>query len=114
MKVLKVNGKDYIVKFTSKTIQELNSQGVTLIQLTNDLQEMKVDNLYKAFHGALKSMQHDITLDKALSIIDEYYEENEDNDIESFFGIVIEEYSSAMGLGKKFKEMMKQSKVEVE
>ena len=31
MKVLKVNGKDYIVKFTSKTIQELNSQGVTLI-----------------------------------------------------------------------------------
>lgn len=108
MKVLKINNKDYILKFTSKTIQELNAKGITLIQLINDLQDMKVDNLYDTFMYGLKAMQYDITLDKALEILDQYYEEDENNDLEVFFTMVIEEYSKAMGLGKKFKEMMSQ------
>ena len=30
MKVLKINKKDYVVKFTSKVIRELNVKGITL------------------------------------------------------------------------------------
>ena len=110
MKVLRINKKDYALKFTSKTIQELNAQDITLMQLINDLQEMKVNNLYKTFQYGLKAMQHDIDEEKALEIIDQYYEEDENNDLEVFFTMVIEEYSKAMGLGKKFKEMMEQQK----
>lgn len=108
MRILKINNKDYVLKFTSKTIQELNAQDITLMGLINDLQEMKVDKLYTTFMYGLKAMQHDITLDRALEILDEYYEEDENNDLEVFFTMVIEEYSKAMGLGKKFKEMMGQ------
>ena len=110
MRILKINNKDYVLKFTSKSIQELNAKGITLVQLINDLQEMKVDNLYDTFMYGLKTMQHDMTLDKALEILDQYYEEDESNDLEVFFTMVIEEYSKAMGLGKKFKEMMEQQK----
>ena len=110
MRILKINNKDYVLKFTSRSIQELNAKNITLMQLINDLQEMKVNNLYEAFAYGLKSMQHDMTLDKALDILDQYFEENEDNDLEVFFTMLIEEYSKAMGLGKKFKEMMEQQK----
>ena len=106
MKVLKVNNKDYIIKFTSKAIQELNAHDITLIGLMNDLESMRVDRLYTAFTYGLKAMQHDITEEKALSIIDDFYEEDENNDIEKFFYLVVGEYSKAMGLGKKFKELL--------
>ena len=106
MKVIKINNKDYVLKFTSQAISQLNSKGITLVSLSNDMQGMKVDSLYETFAYGLKAMQHDMTLEKAYTVIDEYFE-NEENDIESFFELVLEEYSKAMGLGKKFKEIMK-------
>ena len=108
MRVLKINNKDYVIKFTSQTIKELNAKGITLVGLMQDLEKMKVDQLYDTFEYGLKTMQHDITTEKALSIIDEYYDEDENNDLESFFKILLEEYSKAMGLGKTFKELMNQ------
>ena len=114
MKILKINKKDYVIKFTSKVIKELNAQGVTLIGLTDDLQVMKVDNLYTVFYHGLKAMSHDITMDRALEIIDEYFEEDENNDLETFFKLILEEYASAMGLGKKFRETMIQQGIVTE
>ena len=108
MRVLKINNKDYVIKFTSQTIKELNAKGITLGGLIEDLDKMKVDKLYDIFEYGLKAMQHDITTEKALSIIDEYYDEDENNDFEEFFKMLLEEYSKAMGLGKKFKELMSQ------
>lgn len=113
MKVLKIDKKDYVLKFNSECISNLNALGITLIGLTNDLQEMKVDNLYTTFYYGLKAMQKDMTIEEAYKVIDAYYEENEDNSIETFFEIVLEDYSKAMGLGKKFKEMMTGQKVKL-
>ena len=113
MKVIKINNKDYVLKFTSQTISELNAKGITLVSLSNDMQSMKVSSLYEAFACGLKAMQHDMTLEKAYRVIDEYFED-EENDIESFFKLVLEEYSKSMGLGKRFKELMKENQVGIE
>lgn len=113
MKVIKINNKDYVLKFTSQTISELNAKGITLVSLSNDMQSMKVSSLYEAFACGLKAMQHDMTLEKAYRVIDEYFED-EENDIESFFKLVLEEYSKSMGLGKRFKELMKEHQVGIE
>jgi hypothetical protein len=109
MKVLKINNKDYVLKFTSQTIRELNSKDITLNSLIKDMENLKINGLYDAFYYGLKTMQKDITQDKALSIIDEYFEEDENNDIEKFFTLIIEEYSNAMGLGKLMKESLTQA-----
>lgn len=113
MKVIKINNKDYVLKFTSQTISELNAKGITLVSLSNDMQSMKVSSLYEAFACGLKAMQHDMTLEKAYRVIDEYFED-EENDIEGFFKLVLEEYSKSMGLGKRFKELMKENQVGIE
>lgn len=113
MKVLKINNKDYVLKFTSQTISELNSKGITLVSLSSDMETMKINNLYETFAYGLKTMQHDMTLEKAYTIIDEYFE-SEENDIENFFKLVLEEYSNAMGLGKKFKEIMENQQTKTE
>lgn len=113
MKVLKIDKKDYVIKFNSECISNLNALGITFIGLSKDMETMRVDNLYKTFYHGLKAMQHDITLEETYKIIDSYYEESEDNDIESFFMLVLEDYSKAMGLGKKFKEMTTEQKVKL-
>ena len=74
MKVIKINNKDYVLKFTSQAISELNAKGITLVSLSNDMQSMKVSSLYEAFACGLKAMQHDMTLEKAYLVIDEYFE----------------------------------------
>ena len=39
-------------------------------------------------------------------LIDAYYEEG--GEVEAFFIMILEEYANSMGLGAKFKEIMKQ------
>lgn len=105
MKLIKINDKDYVIKFTAKAVSELNElEGITLSGLSQDLEQMKVTRLYKAFFYSLKAMQHDITMDNAYKLIDALYEEG--MELEEFFKLVLSEYASAMGLGKKFKEIM--------
>ena len=104
MKILKANGVDYVLKFGAGAIAELNDHDITLAGLSADLEEMRVKKLYTTFFYGLKTMQHDITQEKAYHIIDSLFEEG--MELEEFFKIVLEEYASAMGLGKKFKEIM--------
>ena len=106
MKVLKINKKDYVLKFTTKAIMNLNAKGITLTSLASDMEKLNLISLYEAFHEGLKFANKDITLDQTYEIIDSYYEEA--GEVEEFFTIVLEEYSKAMGLGNKFKEIMKQ------
>lgn len=114
MKILNIGKKDYFLKYTSSIIQQLHSKDITLNKLIDDLQSLRLPSLYETFYYGLKTMQHDITLEKSLSIIDEYFEEDENNEMEVFFNIIIEEYGKAMGLGKKIKELMKEQQVEKE
>ena len=106
MKVLKINKKDYVLKFTTKALMNLNAKGITLTSLASDMEKLNLISLYEAFHESLKFANKDITLDQTYEIIDSYYEEA--GEVEEFFTIVLEEYSKAMGLGNKFKEIMKQ------
>ena len=45
-------------------------------------------------------------LDETYELIDLYYEEG--GEVETFFMMILEEYAKSMGLGMKFKEIMKQ------
>ena len=109
MKVLKINKKDYVLKFTTKALMNLNAKGITLTSLASDMEKLNLISLYEAFCEGLKFANKDITLDETYEIIDSYYEEG--GEVEQFFTIVLEEYSKAMGLGNKFKEIIKQQQI---
>ena len=106
MKVIKINKKDYVLKFTTKALMNLNSKGITLASLSSDMENLNLMSLYEAFCEGLKFANKDITLDETYEIIDSYYEEG--GEVQEFFMMILEEYSRAMGLAKQFKETMKQ------
>ena len=106
MRVLKINKKDYVLKFTTKALMNLNAKGITLTSLSQDMEQLNLISLYEAFHEGLKFANKDITLDETYEIIDSYYEEG--GEVQEFFVMILEEYSRAMGLAKQFKETMKQ------
>ena len=106
MKVIKINKKDYVLKFTTKALMNLNSKGITLTSLSLDMEKLNLVSLYEAFHEGLKFANKDITLDEACELVDVYYEEG--GEMEAFFVMVLEEYAKSMGLGAKFKEMIRQ------
>jgi hypothetical protein len=106
MKVLKINKKDHVLKFTTKALMSLNAKGITLTSLSQDMEQLNLISLYEAFHEGLKFANKDITLDQAYELIDLYYEEG--GEVETFFMMILEEYANSMGLGMKFKEIIKQ------
>ena len=106
MKVIKINKRDYVLKFTTKALMNLNAKGITLTSLSQDMEQLNLISLYEAFHEGLKFANKDITLDKAYELIDLYYEEG--GEVETFFMMILEEYANSMGLGAKFKEIIKQ------
>ena len=108
MKVLKINKKDYVLKFTTKALMNLNAKGITLTSLSEDMEKLNLISLYEAFHEGLKFSNANITLDEVYELIDAYYEEA--GEVETFFMLILEEYAKSMGLGAKFKEIMKQQK----
>ena len=108
MKVLKINKKDYVLKFTTKALINLNAKGITLTSLSEDMEKLNLISLYEAFHEGLKFSNANITLDEVYELIDAYYEEG--GEVETFFMLILEEYAKSMGLGAKFKEIMKQQK----
>ena len=108
MKVIKINKKDYVLKFTTKALMNLNAKGITLTSLSQDMENLNLMSLYEAFCEGLKFANKDITLDQAYELIDLYYEEG--GEVENFFMMILEEYAGSMGLGAKFKEIIKQQK----
>ena len=106
MKVIKINKKDYVLKFTTKALMNLNAKGITLASLSADMEKLNLISLYEAFHEGLKFGNSNITLDEVYDLIDLYYEEG--GEVEYFFTTILEEYAKSMGLGKKFKEIIEQ------
>ena len=49
MKVLKINKKDYVLKFTTKALMNLNAKGITLASLFSDMENLNLMSLYEAF-----------------------------------------------------------------
>ena len=108
MKVIKINKKDYVLKFTTKALMNLNAKGITLTSLSQDMENLNLMSLYEAFCEGLKFANKDITLDQTYELIDLYYEEG--GEVENFFMMILEEYAGSMGLGAKFKEIIKHQK----
>ena len=106
MKVIKISKKDYVLKFTTKALMNLNSKGITLTSLSSDMESLNLVSLYEAFHEGLKFANKDITLVEVYELIDVYYEEG--GEVDAFFMVILEEYAKSMGLGAKFKEIIKQ------
>ena len=106
MKVIKINKRDYVLKFTTKALMNLNAKGITLTSLSQDMEQLNLISLYEAFYEGLKFANKDITLDQAYELIDLFYEEG--GEVEAFFMMILEEYANSMGLGAKFKEIIKQ------
>ena len=106
MKVIKINKRDYVLKFTTRAVTNLNSKGITLASLFSDMENLNLMSLYEAFCEGLKFANKDITLDETYELIDLYYEEG--GEVENFFMMILEEYAKSMGLGMKFKEIIKQ------
>ena len=106
MKVIKINNKAHVLKFTTKALMNLNSKGITLTSLSADMEKLNLISLYEAFCEGLKFANKDITLDETYELIDLYYEEG--GEVEAFFMMILEEYAKSMGVGMKFKEIIKQ------
>ena len=106
MKVLKINKRDYVLKFTTKALVNLNAKGITLTSLSQDMEQLNLISLYEAFYEGLKFANKDITLDQAYELIDMYYEEG--GEVEAFFMMILDEYANSMGLLMQFKEIIKQ------
>ena len=49
MKVIKINKKDYVLKFTTKALMNLNAKGITLTSLSQDMENLNLMSLYEAF-----------------------------------------------------------------
>ena len=88
MKVIKINKKDYVLKFTTKALMNLNSKGITLTSLSSDMESLNLVSLYEAFHEGLKFANKDITLDEVYELIDVYYEEG--GEVDAFFMVILE------------------------
>ena len=69
MKVLKINKKDHVLKFTTKALMNLNAKGITLTSLSADMEKLNLISLYEAFHEGLKFANNNITLDETYELI---------------------------------------------
>lgn len=112
MKILKINNKECVLKFTTRSMMTLNAKDITLTTLVEDMQSLNLVRLYDALHEGLKFANSSITIDETYELIDAYYEE--ENTIEELFMIVLEEYSKSMGLHKKFRELIEEQQQKIQ
>ena len=49
MKLIKINKKDYVLKFTTKALMNLNSKGITLTSLSSDMEKLNLVSLFANF-----------------------------------------------------------------
>lgn len=103
MKNIKIGNETHVIKFTSKAIMNLSAREINLGTLGEALQKQDLSQFYQAFYEGLKAMNHNMTFDKALELLDIYFED-ENNEMEELVMLVLEEFATAMGLGKAFKK----------
>lgn len=107
MKMIKINGQDLVMKFSTKVINLMNLEGISLKTITEDLKtNFDTTKLNKAFYYSLITMQKDITEERAYELLDLWIDEGKDG--ESIQYEVIGELMTAMGFKKQFKQMTKE------
>ena len=73
------------------------------------MEKINLISLYEDFHEGLKFANKDITLAETYEIIDSYYEEG--GEVEQFFIMILEEYSSSMGWRSNSKKQWNNNRI---
>lgn len=113
MKSIKIGNETHVLKFTSKAIMNLSAKGINLGTLGEGLQKQDLSEFYQAFYEGLKPLNPNMTFDRSLELLDIYFED-ENNEMEGLILLVMEEFATAMGLGKAFKKEMQAEKEKLE
>lgn len=103
MKILKINNRDYILKFTVEICKIMSKNGLTLKEIQESMKNFDLSKLYEAFYYSLKDKQPKITESEAYELLDIMFEEGKDG--EELFYEIIEEYMKGLGFGTYFKKM---------
>lgn len=106
MKNLKIGKKTYILEYSTHAIDMMNNEDIYLNKLAKEVEEGKTSSLYKAFYYGLKKYHRDVNYEEAKEIIDDYFREDEDNDLIELMMIVVEELGVSMGLGKMVRQQI--------
>ena len=72
MKMLKIGGKDYGLKYNFRALSTLQDYGVSF---TSE-QEYKLKDIVKLLEVGLKQFQPDVTFDGCFDLIDQWLEDN--------------------------------------
>lgn len=71
MNILKINGKEYILKYTFRGIAELQERGISLMKE----QEFVLKDIVVLLHIGLKKFQPELTIDDVWDLMDVILEE---------------------------------------
>ena len=108
MKMIKIGNRQLVMKFTTRVINMMNLEGITIKSISEDLKDnFDTSKLNKAFYYSLISMQKDITEEDAYDLLEMWLEEGKDG--EELQVEIIGELMNAMGFKKQFQEMMKEN-----
>lgn len=108
MKMIKIGNRQLVMKFTTKVINMMNLEGITIKSISEDLRDnFDTSKLNKAFYYSLISMQKDIKEEDAYELLDLWVEEGKDG--EELQQEIIGELMNAMGFKKQFKQMIEEN-----
>lgn len=71
MNILKIKGKEFILKYNFRALSEIQDRG---IQLTNE-QEFKLKDIVLILHIGLKRYQSELSVDDVFDLMDDILEE---------------------------------------
>ena len=95
MKVIKLNNKEYEVKFTINTLVRMESDGIDVMHIENIINNMSFSLVRKLFYyGLMNSVGKTLTENKAGDMIDEYLV---DNDYRELMTMLLSELARALG-----------------
>lgn len=107
MKVLKIDNKEVFLRYNMNNIKKLSKLGITIKTVSEGLQNVDIAPLSVMFYYGVKSLKPEVTEDETDSMIDSFFE-SEENGFEKLTNIILEEYSKALGIKTKSKEDTKQ------
>lgn len=92
MTIMKINNKEYVLKYNFKALTEIQERG---IEFTAE-HEFKLKDIATIFYIGLKKFQEDLKLEDVYDLIDIFLEENDLEDLMKFIQVALEK-----SLGKK-------------
>jgi predicted GTPase len=90
MKILKIKGKEYFLKYNFRALSEIQDRGISL---TNE-QEFKLKDIALLLHIGLKKFHDELTVDVVFDLIDDALE---DMTLEELMNLISQALQESMG-----------------